>query len=465
MNIQTNRSLTTVGKSELGRSADLVPIPTDVKPPWIAIAERQTPRIARSLLAWSAFFILTGIAWAYFSQIDRVVTARGKVVTHVPQVVVQPLETGVVRAVNVRVGQRVAAGEVLGSLDPTFVGADLAVIRNQRDGLAAQIVRLRAEFANLVPERFSPHPIHDALQRSTFETRRAQHAAQVLAFDAEIAELETRLVRNDIQRKSLQDQLEILGEIEEMRTTLLDKGAGSRLQWLLIRNELTKMRRDLESAEKEPAELTARIEQTRARRTAFVNDWAAKTLEVLTIAERDFARADEDFKKSERRSKLIDLVAPVEAVVLEIAPRSKGSVVREAETLFTLVPIDVPMEVEIEIDPADVGFVKAGNTVRLKLDTLPFQRHGTFSGRLAVVGENTLTSAEARTQTPVQVPVYRGLVEITEDVRSSLRDLPDNFRLIPGMRVAAEIQIGRRSVLSFIVEPIYRGAEEGMRSR
>jgi hemolysin D len=124
------------------------------------------------------------------------------------------------------------------------------------------------------------------------------------------------------------------------------------------------------------------------------------------------------------------------------------------------------MELEIEIDPADVGFVHAGDPVRVKLESLPFQRHGTLTGRLAVIGENTVASELAKAEpTRAQVQVYRGIVEITSDVRTSLTELPANFRLIPGMRVVAEIQIGKRSVISSLMDPIVRTLDEGLRDR
>jgi HlyD family secretion protein len=123
------------------------------------------------------------------------------------------------------------------------------------------------------------------------------------------------------------------------------------------------------------------------------------------------------------------------------------------------------MELEIEIDPADVGFVRAGDTVRVKLESLPFQRHGTLTGRLTVIGENTVSASDPAKTDQTRAQVYRGLIEITSDVQSSLRELPTNFRLIPGMRVVAEIQIGKRSVISSLLDPIMRTLDEGLRDR
>jgi membrane fusion protein, hemolysin D len=467
--VESANSLVRAGIGRLTRPKPLEsdPFPPEAQPDWIAIAERPTPPFARRMLTWAGALLVAAIAWATFSHIDRVVSARGKIVTRVPQVMVQPSETAVVREVKVRAGQRVTQGEILATLDPTYADADVGALRGMRDSLAAQIARMREEISGgEKPAKFSSDPVQEALQRGIFESRRHQYTAQLRAFDSEIEEQEVRLSRNGVQRASLSETVAVLSEVEQMRSNLLERGSGSRLQWLSIQSELMKARRELENNEKEPAELKARIEQVRAKRETFISEWNSKTLDALSGIERDYDKAVEQLKKAERRSNLVNLSAPVDAVVLEIAGRSIGSVVREAEPFFTLVPLDVPMELEIEIDPADVGFVHTGDTVRVKLESLPFQRHGTLTGRLVVVGENTVTTTDApRSASEPPKQVYRGIVELTTDVQTSLRELPANFRLIPGMRVTGEIQIGKRSVISSLLDPIKRTVDEGLQDR
>jgi HlyD family secretion protein len=149
--------------------------------------------------------------------------------------------------------------------------------------------------------------------------------------------------------------------------------------------------------------------------------------------------------------------APVDAVVLEIADRSVGSVLREAETLVTLVPDDADLYVEANIPSRDVSYVKVGNTVSVKLETYPFQRYGTLTGRLDVISAD---SVPLKADDPKSELVYRAQVHLTDSVRALTKR---GIHLRPGLVATAEIKTGKRSIASYVLNPILRTADEGMR--
>ena len=157
-----------------------------------------------------------------------------------------------------------------------------------------------------------------------------------------------------------------------------------------------------------------------------------------------------------RSNSMVEMIAPAPAVVLDVATRSVGSVVREAEPMITLVPLDVPQEVEIELDPKDVGTVRVGDQVRIKLEALPFQRYGTLDGEVRVISGDTFQKTVGN-QTR---PVFRGRVRLTN---TALRETPPDFRLIPGMTVQAEVRVGERRVISYFLYPVLRVFDEGLR--
>jgi hemolysin D len=137
-----------------------------------------------------------------------------------------------------------------------------------------------------------------------------------------------------------------------------------------------------------------------------------------------------------------------------VAQRSVGSVLREAEPLFTLVPIDVPIEAEVSIDARDIGLVRADAPARIKLDAYPFQKHGTLEGTVRTITEDSFTEKESAQA------FYRARVTLTS---TTLRSVQDSYRLIPGMTVSAEIKSGERSVLSYFLYPLIRGLDESIR--
>ena len=150
--------------------------------------------------------------------------------------------------------------------------------------------------------------------------------------------------------------------------------------------------------------------------------------------------------------------APAPAMVKEIAGRSAGSVVRVAETLFTLVPLDVPLEAEVRITPRDIGFVRGGDAARIKLDAFSFQKHGTLDGKVRSISEDVHQVRSGGGSEPEVY--YLARLELT---KTQLKVVPDDFRLIPGMTLSAEIPVGKRSVISYFIYPIVRALDESIR--
>ena len=152
---------------------------------------------------------------------------------------------------------------------------------------------------------------------------------------------------------------------------------------------------------------------------------------------------------------MVALTAPADAVVLEVAKRSIGSVVREAEPVFTLVPLDVLLEAEVLVKARDIGHVGPEQEARVKLDAFPFQKHGTASGVVRTVSEDAFTDEGKSEQS-----FYRARVLLSD---TRLDRVPEKFRLIPGMTVIAEIKVGKRSVMSYFLYPLLRGLDESIR--
>jgi CRP-like cAMP-binding protein len=135
-------------------------------PEIVSLEERRPPAAATIVLWTIALLLVTGAAWASIVSVDRVVTAPGKIATTGRHILVQPIELGVIRSIDVAAGQVVAKGEVLATLDPTFAEAELTASEDLLVSLNAEVVRLRAELSGEVPERFAAEAEVDALQRA-----------------------------------------------------------------------------------------------------------------------------------------------------------------------------------------------------------------------------------------------------------------------------------------------------------
>jgi hemolysin D len=428
----------------------------------IEVEERTPPRFARLTLYCVVALILAAVGWAAGSQVDMIVTAQGKLITTRPNLVVQPLETSVIREIHVRAGDVVNRGDVLATLDPTFSQADLDQLRTRVAAFDATINRLKAELGGydfVVADSGNPDEV---LQGKMFYQRRTFYESQLRNYDAQIASARANLKTSHDEEAVLVRRLETMQSIEAMRSTLMDKEVGSKLNFLLSRDARLEVESNLSRVRGNQADYAHKVEKARADQQVFVEDFRRTAYQELveTLAKRNGAA--EDLKKVELRRRLIVLSAPADSIVLEIANRTVGSVVREAETLFVLVPRDVPLQAEVNVEGKDIGQIVVGQPVRIKFEAFPFQKFGTGSGIVRVVSQDTFAPDNTKRENAPRMPApyYRVLVDVTE---TKLRGQPERMQMIPGMAVTAELKVGRRSVISYFLYPLLRGLDESIR--
>ena len=441
-------------------------IATQFLEPATALAEEEPPKVARYTLYGLSACILCGLLWASLAHIDEFVIARGQLVTTVPKLVVQPLERSSIKAIRVKAGDIVRKGQVLATLDPTFAEADVAELRAKWLSYSAQEERLTAEVEGrdyIVPAGANPS---QKLEVVLFEQRRKTYLSNVRFHDEEVFRLRAsaKSIRSDI--KKLQERIVLLSKIVDMRQVLVNKAIIASLQLYEAKAQVVAAQRDLIQDEGKIAELGHELEGALAKRDAFVNEWREKAEDELAKTRRERTAAEEDLKKALRRRDAVTLVAPENAIVLEVAPRSIGSVLREAETLFTLVPLDAPLEAEVQVNSRDIGRVHVRNDARIKFNSYPFQSHGTAIGTVKTISADAFqptqdnTSGQEHLNSQQRPPFYK--VDVSFN-KNNLRNMPENWRLLPGMTVTAEINIGSRRVISYLLYPILKGLDESMR--
>ena len=434
----------------------------------VEIEERPAPRVARLMVYAIAALIGAVATWASLSTVDKVVTAPGKLISTQPNLVVQSLETSVIRQIHVKVGDVVHRGQALATLDPTFSQADVEQLRTRLAALNAAANRLQAELGNRDFKASDPTNSDDVLQEKLFAQRKAFYVASLRNFDAQIASAQANLQTSRGEKEIMAQRLDNLRAIEDMRATLMNKELGSRLNFLLSRDARLEVENTLEHTRGNEVDLGHRVEKLSADRQSFIEDFRRTAFQELvdTLAKRNAAA--EELKKAELRRHMVVLSAPVDSIVLEIAHRSIGSVVREAETLFVLVPSDALLEAEVNVDNKDIGLMAVGESVRVKFDAFPFQKYGTGSGVVRVISQDSFSSEAnsegARTNSErashSSQPFYRIRVALTD---KHLRGPPDQFKLMPGMTVTAEMNVGSRSVISYFLYPLLRGLDESIR--
>jgi HlyD family secretion protein len=422
------------------------------------IERSPVPRVAQftlelMLLAFVAFGI-----WASVSQLDQVVVAQGRLVNPLPNVVVQPLETAVVQSVDVRVGQVVKKGDQLAALDATFAQADGSQLRLRLESLETQVQGLEQELTGEQKSMQAGGTADTRLQADLLSERRANYKAQQARMLEMAAKLKASLSTNRQDQQQLSSRLRSVKDIEGMQEKMVAQKYAAPVQLLEAQQRSKEVERELELSRNKEIEIRRELAAAEAERTAFEKGWRQKAMEEMLSASRERDSVKEQLQKADRRQKLVVLTAPVDSVVLEIAKLSPGSIVKEAETFFTLVPLNVVMEAEVRIDSLDVGYIKLGDPVRIKLDAFPFQKHGMLDGSVRTLSEDAF---KRDTLEKTGTDAYY-LSRITLKT-TTLANLAQSARLLPGMTLNAEVVVGQRSVMSYLAWPLTKGLTEAAR--
>jgi hemolysin D len=429
----------------------------DFLPDADAIERTPLPPSLRITLHLLLSALVIFVLWASLSQIDTIVTARGRLVNPLPNIVVQPLENAVIDRILVRVGQVVRKGEVLALLDPTFTGADDAQLRTRLASLETQVASLEAELGGAAVR--SRNNDDGRLQARLGLERQANHAAQQSRLDQNIARLQASIETNGRDQHVLAQRLASLAQIEAMQEKLVAENFGAKMQLLEARDRRLEVERNLTLAHSRDTELARELAAARAERAALDKGWRQQTMETLLDISRERDGLREQLSKADRRHQLVQLTSPADAVVLEIGKLSPGSVARGAEAVFTLVPLGAQLEAEVEIDTIDVGYVRTGDPVQLKFDAFPFQKHGAMDGKLRTITQDAFRREQVA---PGQRSEAYYLSRISFG-GTPLRSMAPGARLLPGMTLSAEVVVGRRSVMSYLLWPLTKGLTESIR--
>jgi HlyD family secretion protein len=243
-----------------------------------------------------------------------------------------------------------------------------------------------------------------------------------------------------------------------MHESLREGNYVPKLKVLETQRDRLPTERDLEQLLSTSGQLVREIAKLEADRAAFTQDWREKVMEELVVVKRDRDAVADQLKKAERKTELTIVTAPGDGVVQEIAKRSVGSVLKEAEPLLTLVPLDAPLEAEVQIDARYISYLRAGDPARIKLDAFPFQQYGVIKGRVRTVSEDSFVRPQGggEEQDSGREAFYLARVTLED---KTLEGVPPDIRFLPGMTLTAEVVFGDRTVMSYLLYPIIRSLD------
>lgn len=426
------------------------------QPDAVEVELRRLPNAARLALYAMVALLLAAVVWAWWAQIDRTISARGKLVSQSRTVVKQPFRASVIRSLDVRPGDIVEKGRLIASLDPTVAKADTGQLTSKFNLISAELARLQAERTD--GAFVLPADPNDAMlqQAALFERRDAERITLIEGFAARIDALISQRDVAAAQEAQMKALLDFARVKLASAAQLAKDGAGAAIREKEAESEVLRLLAQEREKVAEQQRYDRQIRVVEVEREQFLRTRATQIEDRHLAASAERAQLQFDLQKAEQVAQFDAFYAETDGIILEVTQKSVGSVVETAEVLFTLVPTDEGLDIELELEARDIGWVLVGQSVRAKLDPFPFQRHGTLEGILSSISPDAF-QRQVGGQTQVY---YRARVTITQN---QLRSLPEGFKLLPGITTTAEIRIGRRSVLSYITDPFHRALDESLK--
>ncbi|WP_235816915.1 HlyD family type I secretion periplasmic adaptor subunit [Bordetella ansorpii] len=421
-------------------------------------AVSPAPRVAMWLLiAFAALAVL----WSVFGRVDIVATAQGKIIPSEGTQVVQPIGTASVRAIHVREGQQVRAGQLLVELDGTTTQADRQRIAN--DLLAWTLQAAHAEaMLRAIDTGVEPEMALIEVPAQTNADAQRFVLGEYAALRAKLAGIDAELASRQAERESVRamvHKLELTAPIAKQRALALKDLASqeyvARNSYLERERERIEQESDLRVQRSRLKEIDAAIAQVRQQRETALADSRHANLERLTDARERMALLEQDLIKARQSESLTRLAAPVSGTVQQLAIRTVGGVVTEAQPLMLVVPEEHVMEVEAFLENKDVGFVQPGQDAEVKIEAFPYTRYGIVPGKVTSVSDDAIQDEKRGLVYAVRVALSHTSIPVQDS----------EIRLSPGMAVTAEIKTGRRRVIQYFLGPLIEYGSESLRER
>ena len=454
----------------------------DFLPAALEIVETPPSPAGRAVGAVIIAIFCLSLIWACLGRIDIVASATGKIITNSRAKIIQPFETGVIRAIRVQDGQSVKVGDALIELDPTINEAERDRLLGDLIASQLDIARLRAGLAEGPDPVAEFNPPQDArpelvaMQRRFLIDQTAERRAKLAAARYQIQQKEAEVSTIDATIKKLETIIPVVQQRADIRKELFEHQTGSKITYLEDLRALLDSKQELEVQKSRLGEARAALAAVTELRAQLDAEYRRNLSSDLAEAERKAGGTAKDLDKINERTRLQVLTSPVDGVVQQLAVHTVGGVVTPAQALLVVVPSESPLEIEAAVSNRDIGFVHKGQPAEIKVDTFNFTRYGLLQGQVLGVSRDSVTRDKPQNKTnqtvqgaeatssepPGQELSYVARISLNRARMQVENGLVD---LLPGMAVTVEIKTGSRRIISYLLSPLLRYGQESLRER
>jgi len=434
--------------------------------PTIVGVQHQSPSpLPRAVLYALASLLAVMMAWACVGRLDIVAVAQGRLVPQSFIKIIQPAEAGIVYDIPIKEGEEVKAGQVLVRMDTRIADADGATLLEEMHRRRLQLKRIESELTG-IPMVRQPDDPGDIFERTEaqFVARLQAHRDALGAEQAILAKARHDLTAAREVETKLEKNAPLFKEQADSWERLAKEGYAGKLLALERQRAYMENEQNLRAQSQNVASLQALVLQSEKRIAQIASNYRQQLQNERLETAGHYHKLQQDWQKQQHRYSLLELRAPQAGIVKDLATHTPGTVVAPGTILLTLVPNDEPLIAEVWIDNADAGFVKSQQKARIKVAAYPFQKYGLIEGEVTQVGADAQTRSElgnAATKA-IQDAAYRAMISLGN---SYLENQRKQLRLVSGMQVSAEIHLGTRTVLEYLLSPVQKVAHEAGRER
>ncbi|TAN57256.1 MAG: HlyD family type I secretion periplasmic adaptor subunit [Rhodospirillales bacterium] len=424
----------------------------------IILEETGSSAIVRQATLLIAVSVALFIGWAALARLDEVAITNGEVVPSSAVQTIQHLEGGVVSEILVKDGQLVNEGQILFRLAPKSANAEFDQMKAREVGLALKAERLRAYLEDRNPDfsfadkAFAPM-IAD--QKSILAAQRLSRSSGLSVVKSQVDQKRSEIRQYEESLKGLSDQLKVLEELVGIREQLEKEGLVSRVIFLDTKRSYVTTRGDVARIEQQLATSRQALSEAEHRllsQDATLKQDASNEMGAVTA---ELAQVHESLAKLVDRVDRLDVLAPKKGLVQDLKVRTVGAVIPPGGTLCQVVPVEDKLQLEVRIQARDIGHLKPGLPATVKMTTYDFARYGSVPGRLESLSPTSFTDDKGNTH-------FKGIVTLN---RNYVGDAPGQNVILPGMTAQADIETGDKTLLEYLLKPIFVSLKNSFHER
>ncbi|WP_334065564.1 HlyD family type I secretion periplasmic adaptor subunit [Alteromonas genovensis] len=427
---------------------------------WVLEAEwsriMQTPVKAKGLLYLVSIVLFLLVVWSYFAEIDEVAKGDGKVIPSQQLQVLQSYDGGIVQDILVTEGQTVKTGQVLLRVDPTRFLSSLEENTTQFAALAAKVQRLSALTQDKAL-RFNEE-LQDAAP-SIVENERKLYNSNLAELDEVAAGSDSRVVqrRQDVEEEranlsQYQNVLSLTRKELSVTKPLLASGAVSEIEILRLDREVVELEgniaRSKVAIERGLNAIEEEIIRKEESRLKLINRWNQE----LTDATGEMATLQQSQTSLEDVVSQADIKSPINGTVQRLLINTIGGVITPGSAVVELIPQDDQLIVEAKVSPKDIAFIRQGQPAILKFSAYDFTIYGGMAAEVQHISADAITNDKDETYYLVRLETKRSIADESLDI-------------LPGMIVQVDILTGKKTVLNYILSPLFNVTASALRER